>query len=99
VPKNIFFSSAVKNKPHDGETEHVFILGSLECTVANTSYGSSDSIGCICDQNLLSKYGTICSSGNPSIRLSNQFVSQTIPPFSLEMDFKEYFEQTSIFFS
>jgi hypothetical protein len=26
----------VKNKPCDGETEHAFILGSMDCTVANS---------------------------------------------------------------
>jgi hypothetical protein len=32
---NIFAPLQVKNKPLDGETGHVFILGSMDCTVAN----------------------------------------------------------------
>jgi hypothetical protein len=33
--KNIFTPLQVKNKPHDGESEHAFILGSMGCTVAD----------------------------------------------------------------
>ncbi len=37
VKENIFYPLQVKNKPHDDETENVFILGSMDCTVANSS--------------------------------------------------------------
>jgi hypothetical protein len=33
--KNIFSPLQVKNKPHDTKSEHAFILGSMDCTVAN----------------------------------------------------------------
>jgi hypothetical protein len=32
---NICSPLQVKNKPHDGDPEHVFILGSMDCMVAN----------------------------------------------------------------
>jgi hypothetical protein len=31
----MFSPLQVKNKPRDGETEHAFILGSMDCMVAN----------------------------------------------------------------
>ncbi len=36
--KEIIYSVQVKNKTCDGGTEHVFILGSIDCTVANNWY-------------------------------------------------------------
>jgi hypothetical protein len=39
LESKIYFFSAGKNKPCDGEMEHVFILGSLDCTVADTATG------------------------------------------------------------
>ncbi len=35
IKKNIFSPLQVKNKPRDGETEHAFILGSMDCMVSN----------------------------------------------------------------
>jgi hypothetical protein len=35
---NIFSRLQAKNKPREGETEHAFILGSMDCTVANTNF-------------------------------------------------------------
>jgi hypothetical protein len=35
--KNTFSPLQVKNKPSDGETEHAFILGSVDCMVVNSS--------------------------------------------------------------
>jgi hypothetical protein len=37
VFKNIFSPLQIKNKPHDRESEPVFILGSIDCVVANSS--------------------------------------------------------------
>jgi hypothetical protein len=34
--ENIFSPLQVKNKPRDGEMEHVFILGSMDCMIVNT---------------------------------------------------------------
>jgi hypothetical protein len=36
VKENIFSPLQVKNKLHDGETEHAFILGSMDCMVAKS---------------------------------------------------------------
>jgi hypothetical protein len=33
-PKNIFSPLQVKYKPHDGDSEHAFVLGLLDCMVA-----------------------------------------------------------------
>jgi hypothetical protein len=33
--ENTFYPLQGKNKPCDGETEHVFILSSIDCMVAN----------------------------------------------------------------
>ncbi len=35
VSKNTFSPLQVKNKPRDEESEHAFILGSMDCTVVN----------------------------------------------------------------
>jgi hypothetical protein len=35
---NIFSPLHVKNKPHDGETEHAFILGSMHCMLRTLIY-------------------------------------------------------------
>ncbi len=35
--ENTFSPLQVKNKPHDRESEHVFILDSRDCTVANNN--------------------------------------------------------------
>jgi hypothetical protein len=35
-----------KNKPCDGELEHLFILGSLECTIANNMYNYKNKVYC-----------------------------------------------------
>jgi hypothetical protein len=40
VSKNTFSPLQVKNEESDGDSEHVFILGWMDCTVAN-------SVGCI----------------------------------------------------
>jgi hypothetical protein len=34
----------VKNKPRDGETEHVFILGPMDCVVASNKVGLISSV-------------------------------------------------------
>jgi hypothetical protein len=36
--KKIFLLVQVKNKLHEGRTEHAFILGSMDCTVASKIY-------------------------------------------------------------
>jgi hypothetical protein len=36
--KKIFSPLQVKNKRRDGELGHAFILGSMDCTVANNTY-------------------------------------------------------------
>ncbi len=41
---NIFSSLQVKNKPRDRETEHVFILGSMDYTVASNKVGLISSV-------------------------------------------------------
>ncbi len=41
---NIFSSLQVKNKPRDREKEHVFILGSMDYTVASNKVGLISSV-------------------------------------------------------
>jgi hypothetical protein len=36
--KKTFSPLQVKNKPRDEETEHVFILGSVDCLVASNNF-------------------------------------------------------------
>jgi hypothetical protein len=35
--KKIFSPLQVNNKPHEGDSEHAFFLGSMDCTVATTN--------------------------------------------------------------
>jgi hypothetical protein len=37
LSKKIFSPLQVNNKPHEGDSEHAFFLGSMDCTVATTN--------------------------------------------------------------
>jgi hypothetical protein len=41
---NIVFPLKVKNEPRDGEMEHAFILGSMDCTVMNNHDATKENL-------------------------------------------------------